>query len=98
MQNASYGGANRARRRIGASLGIGSWPRLKRRLTAATVGASLALGLNCDDSNLQAFRDAAAPTVEAGVTSVVTGLISGVFATLTDDGETSEAPTADPGA
>lgn len=72
----------------------------RRSLSALLAGVLLVStlpftsGCETDDSDLAAFRDAAADTVQAGVVTVVTGLIEGLFAaTVPGAGDTGDTGT-----
>ncbi len=58
--------------------------RWMRRLAVMTSGAMLAVGA-CTGNIGTTFRTAAANDLEAGVLSIVTGVVGGVFAVINPD-------------
>lgn len=58
------------------------------QLVIAITGTSLVMLPSCPVAGRQ-FRDAAGPAVESGVTQVVNGLLSGVFAVIATEPETT---------
>ena len=59
--------------------GGGRKSRRLRAMFAVLIGAALVAGCN-EDEALRAFRDAAADGLQAGSSSIATGLIDGAFA------------------
>ncbi len=69
-----------------------------RSLRAATAGAALlaltGAALGCNETENNAFRDAAAPALEAGVDSLLGALVDGAFAVLETTRDDSSDTTA----
>jgi hypothetical protein len=72
--------------------------RTIRRLGAmlALIGLPVAFSMGCDDAIAREFRDAAASSLQTGVTSILNGIVEGVFAVATSSGDPNS--TADPNA
>ncbi len=60
------------------------------RLATAIAGTSLVMLPSCPLAGRE-FRDAAGPAVESGVTQVVNGLLSGLFAVIEPEPQTTSA-------
>lgn len=63
---------------------------VKRLVAVATIGTVAQLGCLPDGAE---FRDAAGPEVEAGVRSVLNGLLDGLFAVVDPDASTGDTST-----
>ncbi len=63
---------------------------VKRLVAVATIGTVAQLGCLPDGAE---FRDAAGPEVEAGVRSLINGLLDGFFAVVEPDADSGDATT-----
>ncbi len=68
------------RSNFGESMVVASWRRNCAVKAAAALLATAGLTLGCNETETNAFRDAAAPALEAGVNSLLGAVVDGAFA------------------